>query len=78
MKTGELNPFNDKPFSQKYFEILKERRNLPVFEYIEEFYKMVSDYLRALIPVVLHSDSILPITSPPTFVTRSGSTCAKM
>lgn len=27
---GPLNPFNEKPLSQKYFDILKLRRNLPV------------------------------------------------
>ena len=27
---GPLNPFNNKPFSQRYFNILKTRRDLPV------------------------------------------------
>lgn len=27
---GETNPFNGKPFSNKYFSILKTRRDLPV------------------------------------------------
>lgn len=27
---GDVNPFNDRPFSSKYMSILKTRRNLPV------------------------------------------------
>lgn len=27
---GDINPFNGKPFSSKYFSILKTRRDLPV------------------------------------------------
>lgn len=27
---GDVNPFNDRPYSSKYFSILKARRDLPV------------------------------------------------
>lgn len=29
---GDLNPFNERPFSSTYFSILKTRRNLPVHQ----------------------------------------------
>ncbi|KAF8444238.1 P-loop containing nucleoside triphosphate hydrolase protein [Terfezia claveryi] len=37
---GPLNPFNEKPLSQKYFDILKLRRNLPVHLQRQEFLDM--------------------------------------
>ncbi|ANB16038.1 DEAH-box ATP-dependent RNA helicase PRP43 [Sugiyamaella lignohabitans] len=37
---GPLNPFNGKSLSQKYFDILKVRRNLPVHLQRDEFLKM--------------------------------------
>ncbi|GAD97116.1 pre-mRNA-splicing factor ATP-dependent RNA helicase PRP43 [Paecilomyces variotii No. 5] len=37
---GETNPFNGKPFSNKYFSILKTRRDLPVHAQRDEFLKL--------------------------------------
>ena len=37
---GPTNPFNGRPLSQKYFSILKTRRNLPVHAQRGEFLKM--------------------------------------
>ncbi|KAJ9209668.1 hypothetical protein DTO166G4_8712 [Paecilomyces variotii] len=37
---GEINPFNGKPFSKKYFSILKTRRDLPVHAQRDEFLKL--------------------------------------
>lgn len=39
-ENGPLNPFNSKPLSQKYFDILKVRRDLPVHAQREEFLKI--------------------------------------
>lgn len=30
IEDGDINPFNERPFSSKYFSILKGRRDLPV------------------------------------------------
>lgn len=38
---GEVNPFTDKPFSKRYYEILKSRRNLPVHAQRKEFLDLV-------------------------------------
>eukprot|EP00966_Prymnesium_polylepis_P324240 7380312-Prymnesium_polylepis.2 len=35
-----INPFTNKPFSQKYFEILKQRQHLPVWEQREAFFEL--------------------------------------
>jgi len=37
---GPNNPFNEKPFSQRYLSILKTRRNLPVSAQRDEFLQM--------------------------------------
>ncbi|PQE27809.1 pre-mRNA-splicing factor atp-dependent RNA helicase prp43 protein [Rutstroemia sp. NJR-2017a WRK4] len=37
---GPNNPFNDRPLSQKYFDILKTRRDLPVHKQRREFLEM--------------------------------------
>ncbi|RAL67173.1 hypothetical protein DID88_007951 [Monilinia fructigena] len=37
---GPSNPFNDKPLSKQYFNILKTRRNLPVHKQRQEFLDM--------------------------------------
>jgi len=37
---GPNNPFNEKPFSQRYMSILKTRRNLPVSAQRDEFLQM--------------------------------------
>ncbi|KAJ8063182.1 hypothetical protein OCU04_008421 [Sclerotinia nivalis] len=37
---GPLNPFNDKPLSKQYFNILKTRRDLPVHRQRQEFLDM--------------------------------------
>lgn len=35
LKTSLLNPLNNNPLSQRYFELLKVRSKLPVFEYLD-------------------------------------------
>ncbi|KAG7920098.1 hypothetical protein KL927_000778 [Ogataea polymorpha] len=40
LEDGEKNPFTGKPFSQKYFDILKVRRELPVHAQRDEFLKI--------------------------------------
>ncbi|KAJ6144538.1 Pre-mRNA-splicing factor ATP-dependent RNA helicase PRP43 [Penicillium chermesinum] len=37
---GDINPFSGKPFSSKYFSILKGRRDLPVHAQRDEFLKL--------------------------------------
>lgn len=38
---GEVNPFKKKPFSPAYKRILETRKKLPVYGYMEEFYRIV-------------------------------------
>ncbi|PFX14313.1 putative pre-mRNA-splicing factor ATP-dependent RNA helicase DHX15 [Stylophora pistillata] len=40
---GEINPFNGKLFSDKYFDILKKRVELPVWEYREKFMETMKE-----------------------------------
>ncbi|PQE28825.1 pre-mRNA-splicing factor atp-dependent RNA helicase prp43 protein [Rutstroemia sp. NJR-2017a BBW] len=40
VEDGPNNPFNDRPLSQKYFDILKTRRDLPVHKQRQEFLEM--------------------------------------
>lgn len=40
LESGELNPFTGSEFSQKYFDILKVRRDLPVHAQRDEFLKI--------------------------------------
>ncbi|KAL3918251.1 MAG: hypothetical protein SGPRY_006087 [Prymnesium sp.] len=35
-----INPYSNKPFSQRYFEILKQRQNLPVWEQRDAFFEL--------------------------------------
>ncbi|CAG8511823.1 10163_t:CDS:10 [Paraglomus occultum] len=41
IENGPINPFTSKPFSQRYYDILQKRRQLPVFEQRENFLQMV-------------------------------------
>jgi pre-mRNA-splicing factor ATP-dependent RNA helicase DHX15/PRP43 len=34
---SSINPYNGKPYSARYFEILEKRKQLPVWEHKEEF-----------------------------------------
>ncbi|ORY85736.1 putative pre-mRNA splicing factor RNA helicase [Protomyces lactucae-debilis] len=40
LENGPINPWTDKPLSNKYFGILEKRRDLPVAQQREEFLKM--------------------------------------
>ncbi|PFX17991.1 putative pre-mRNA-splicing factor ATP-dependent RNA helicase DHX15, partial [Stylophora pistillata] len=40
---GKINPFNGKLFSDKYFDILKKRIELPVWEYKEKFMETMKE-----------------------------------
>lgn len=39
---GPINPFTARPHSQRYFEILKQRKNLPVHQQMTEFLEIFS------------------------------------
>ena len=36
-QSPQLNPLNNQPFSAKYYDILKKRMQLPVWEYKQSF-----------------------------------------
>ncbi len=40
-KEDSINPLNNKPFSKKYYEILKKRKTLPAYEAKAEIIKLV-------------------------------------
>ncbi|GKB42070.1 probable pre-mRNA-splicing factor ATP-dependent RNA helicase DEAH2 isoform X3 [Tanacetum coccineum] len=40
---GTINPWNGKPFSQRYYDILEKRKTLPVWQQKEEFFKVLKD-----------------------------------
>ncbi|GJY40533.1 probable pre-mRNA-splicing factor ATP-dependent RNA helicase DEAH2 isoform X1 [Tanacetum coccineum] len=40
---GTINPWNGKPFSQRYYEIFEKRKTLPVWQQKEEFFKVLKD-----------------------------------
>lgn len=40
---SEINPWNDQPFSKRYYEILKQRHKLPVFEFKYDLQKLVKE-----------------------------------
>lgn len=39
--TSTINPLTNQPFSQKYYDILKGRKNLPVFARLDELEEAV-------------------------------------
>ena len=39
----KLNPFTQKPFSERFHTILKRRLQLPVWEYRDEFLKITKE-----------------------------------
>ncbi len=39
---GDVNPFTKQPVSAQYKKIMEARRKLPVYGYMNEFYKIVS------------------------------------
>ncbi len=41
---GKINPFNGKLFTDKYFDILKKRIELPVWEYREKFMEGMKEH----------------------------------
>lgn len=41
---GKINPFNGKLFSDRYFDILKKRIELPVWEYREKFMESMKEH----------------------------------
>ena len=40
---GDVNPFTKQPVSAQYKGIMEARRKLPVYGYMDEFYKIVSE-----------------------------------
>ena len=39
---GDVNPFTKQPVSAQYKKIMETRKKLPVYGYMDEFYKTVS------------------------------------
>lgn len=37
MQEHDINPFNGKPYSQKYKDIMQKRKGLPVFQQMGEW-----------------------------------------
>ncbi|KAI9713589.1 MAG: DEAH-box ATP-dependent RNA helicase prp43 [Bogoriella megaspora] len=64
-ENGPLNPFTKKPLSQRYFDILKVRRNLPVHAQRDEFLQM---YERTQILVFVGETGSGKTTQIPQFV----------
>jgi HrpA-like RNA helicase len=40
----EINPFNGKPYSERYFDILSKRKQLPIWEHKEQFLEVVRNH----------------------------------
>lgn len=62
---GPINPFNGKPLSERYFSILKTRRNLPVHNQRDEFLAM---YQKSQILVFVGETGSGKTTQIPQFV----------
>ncbi|KAI9143728.1 P-loop containing nucleoside triphosphate hydrolase protein [Paraphysoderma sedebokerense] len=43
IEDAKVNPFTDRPFSNKYYEILKKRRELPVHNQRDEFLELIQN-----------------------------------
>ncbi|XP_014098212.1 ATP-dependent RNA helicase DHX15 homolog [Bactrocera oleae] len=41
---GTINPYNMKPFTQRYFNLYKKRITLPVFEYQADFMRLLNEH----------------------------------
>ncbi|XP_053963542.1 ATP-dependent RNA helicase DHX15 homolog isoform X2 [Anastrepha obliqua] len=41
---GNVNPYNLKPFTQRYFNLYKKRITLPVFEYQADFMRLLNEH----------------------------------
>ncbi|XP_036333545.1 putative pre-mRNA-splicing factor ATP-dependent RNA helicase PRP1 [Rhagoletis pomonella] len=41
---GTINPYNLKPFTQRYFNLYKKRITLPVFEYQADFMRLLNEH----------------------------------
>ena len=41
-ESSTINPYNGKPYSPKYFEILEKRKQLPVWEHKQPFFDIIS------------------------------------
>lgn len=39
-----VNPFTGKPYSQKYYQILEKRKQLPIWEQKEEFFAVMDKH----------------------------------
>ncbi len=48
MQEHDINPFTKQPHTSQYKKILEGRKKLPVFAQMEEFYKIVSQFLYPL------------------------------
>ncbi|XP_075165231.1 DEAH-box helicase 15 [Haematobia irritans] len=41
---GSINPFNKRPYSQRFFQLYKKRITLPVFEYQADFMRLLNNH----------------------------------
>ncbi|CAD7012112.1 unnamed protein product [Ceratitis capitata] len=41
---GTINPYNRKPYTQRYFNLYKKRITLPVFEYQADFMRLLNEH----------------------------------
>ena len=44
LEGSEINPWNARPFSNRYYEILKQRKNLPVYLFRDELVQKVRNH----------------------------------
>ncbi|EAU37071.1 pre-mRNA splicing factor ATP-dependent RNA helicase PRP43 [Aspergillus terreus NIH2624] len=65
IEDGDLNPFNNQPFSSKYFSILQTRRDLPVHAQRDEFLEL---YQKSQILVFVGETGSGKTTQIPQFV----------
>lgn len=63
LQEAEVNPFTNRPFTSKYKEILTKRKNLPVFNKMQDFLSMFNDSQMIVMEVKASSclASIVPV-----------------
>lgn len=49
LHSDNINPFTGKPYSDRYYNLMKVRKTLPVYEYFPEIEKAVDTYQTIII-----------------------------